>query len=72
MNVIGHIIRQFKQNVFPVFSPGTFFFKFLFYIGMKLAYDIGLVSGVQQNDSVIHKSIHFQILFSFMLLYDIE
>ena len=39
-----------------------------------MAYNVGIVSGIQQNDSVIHihTSIHFQILFPFMLLYDIE
>ena len=36
--------------------------KFLLYIGVQLIYNVVLVSGVQQSDSVIHISVLFQIL----------
>ena len=34
--------------------------------------NVALLSGAQQNDSVIHISILFKILFPFRLLYNIE
>ena len=39
---------------------------------MYLIYDVMLVLGVQQSDSVIHTSILFQILFPFSLLESTE
>ena len=50
------------------------FFKFLFYIGVYLIYNVVLVSGIQQSDSVlhIHMSILFQILFPYRLLQSTE
>ena len=45
------------------------FFNFLFYIGVELVYNAVLVSGVQQNDSVIYTYPFFlQILFPYRLL----
>ena len=46
------------------------FFNFLFYIGVQLIYNVVLVSGIQQSNSVIHMyvSILFQILFPYRLL----
>ena len=38
-----------------------FLIYFLFYIGVELTYIVVLVSGVEQNDSVIH--IHIATLF---------
>ena len=35
-------------------------------------YDIALVSGVQQSDSVMYTHILFQIIFHYRLLQDIE
>ena len=51
-----------------------FFFKFLFYIGVWLIYNVVIGSGVQQSDSVIHIHIStvFQILFPYRLLQNIE
>ena len=50
-----------------------FIFNFLFCFGVQMISNV-LVSDVQQSNSVIHihASIHFQILFPFMLLYNIE
>ena len=52
----------------------SFFFNFLFYVGVELINNIVFVLGVQQNDSVIHihVSILFQTLFPFRSLYNIE
>ena len=44
----------------------------LFYVEVELIYNVVLVSGVKQSDSVIHISILFQILFPFRLLQNIE
>ena len=52
-----------------LFSP---FFKFLFYFGLHLTYNVVLVSGVQQSDSVIHVFILFQILSPYRLLQSIK
>ena len=52
-----------------LFSP---FFKFLFYFGLYLTYNVVLVSGLQQSDSVIHVFILFQILFPYRLLQSIK
>ena len=49
-----------------------YLFKFLFYIGLQLIYNVVLVSGVQQSNSVIHISILFQVLFPFKLLQNIK
>ena len=43
-----------------------------FFIGVELIYNVMLVSGVQQSDSVIHTYILFQILFPYRLLWVIE
>ena len=54
---------------------GHFVFKsFFFLIGIQLIYNVVLVSGVQQNDSIIHIhiSILFQIIFPFRLLQSIK
>ena len=47
---------------------------FLIFIGVYLIYNVVLVSGVQQSESVIHtlKSTLFQILFPYRLLQNIE
>ena len=46
----------------------------IFFIEVELIYNVVLVSGVQQSDSVIHTyiSIFFQILFPYRLLQNIE
>ena len=51
-----------------------FFTKIFFFIEVYLIYNVVLVSGVQQSDSVIHTylSLLFQILFPYRLLQDIE
>ena len=51
-----------------------YFKKFLFYVGVELIYNVVLISGIQQSDSVIdiHICILFQILFPFRLLPNIE
>ena len=51
------------------FSP---FKKFLFYFGVYLTYNVVLVSGVHQSDSVTHISILLQILFPCRLLQSIK
>ena len=53
---------------------GIFFNLTLFYIGVMLIYNIVLVSGVQQGDSVmhIHISLLFCNLFPYRLLQNIE
>ena len=56
-------------SFFLLFSP---FFKFVFDFGVYLTYNVVLVSGVQQSDSVIHISILFQNLFPYRLLQNIE
>lgn len=38
----------------PLMIHFIFFFKFSFYIGVELIYNIVLVSGIQKNDSFIH------------------
>ena len=50
------------------------FLKFLFYIGVELIYNVVLVSGAQQSDSVmhIHISTLIQNLFPFRLLQNTE
>ena len=52
--------------------PFCFRFCFFNFIGVELIYNVVLVSGVQQSDSVIHIFILFQILFAFRLLWNIE
>ena len=49
-------------------------FNFLFSLGRELSYNVVLVSGVQQGDSVLYVpvSVLFQILFSYRLLQNIE
>ena len=42
------------------------------FIGVYFSYNVVLVSGVQQSDSVIHISILFQILFPYRLLQNID
>ena len=44
------------------------YFKNLFFVGAELINNVGLVSGMQQSNSVIHMSLLFQIIFIFMLL----
>ena len=67
-----------SQTFFVQFLPtnSVFFFFFLYknFFRVELIYNVVLVSGVQQIDSVIHKhiSILFQILFSYRLLQNIE
>ena len=50
------------------------FFFFLIFIGVELTYNVVLVSGIQQSESVIHIhiSILFQILFPYRSLQSIE
>ena len=48
------------------------YFKNLFFVGAELINNVGLVSGMQQSNSVIHMSILFHIIFLFMLLQNIE
>ena len=56
----------------------NFILSFLFdhfvlvFIEIELIYNVVLVSGVQQSDSVIHISILLNILFHYGLLQDIE
>ena len=50
----------------------TVFFLKLFYIEVQLINNVVLLSGVQQSDSVIHVSIHFQIFFQVRLLQNFE
>ena len=44
----------------------------LFFIGVELIYKVGLVSGVQQNDSVLYVYILFSDSFHYRLSQDIE
>ena len=60
-----------------IYDITTFKFYFLlkkFFIEVYLIYNVVLVSGVQQSDSVIHTYIYilFPILFHYGLLQDIE
>ena len=48
------------------------YFKNLFFVGAELINNVGLVSGMQQSNSVIHMSLLFQIIFIFMLLQNVE
>ena len=48
------------------------YFKNLFFVGTELINNVGLVSGMQQSNSVIHMSILFQIIFLFILLQNVE
>ena len=50
------------------FFTASTMWEFLFYTGVRLIYNVVLVSGVWQSDSVIHISILFQILFTYRLL----
>ena len=50
------------------FFTASTMWEFLFYTGVQLIYNVVLVSGVWQSDSVIHISILFQILFTYRLL----
>ena len=43
------------------------YFYFFYFIRVRLIYNVVLVSGVQQSDSVIHIFIVFEILFSYRL-----
>ena len=45
---------------------------YFFLIEVSLIYNVMLVSGVQQTDSVLYIYIFFQILFHYRLLQDIE
>ena len=45
------------------------FKKFLFYIGVELINNVGLVSSVQQCDSVMHISVLFAKFFSHLDYY---
>ena len=58
---------------FPPFLPIFSFASYLFYIRIELIHNV-LVSGVQQNDSVLHThvAILFQILFPYRLLQNTE
>ena len=47
----------------PIYFIGVAFVGRVFYTGLQLIYNVVLVSGIQQSDSVIH--IHMSILFSF-------
>ena len=48
------------------------FFKLLFHIQLWLIYNAVLVSGVQQNGSVIHMPTLFLILFQYSSLQKVE
>ena len=51
----------------------TSFKKLINYLSdVQLIWNAGLVSGIQQSDSVVHKHILFQILFYYSLLQGIE
>ena len=57
-----------------LFQEQDIFFNFLFYIRVQLIKNIVIVSGVQQNDSLIHihVSFFFQIIFPYRMLHNIE
>ena len=66
------ILKNFRDSLFP---PEVFVHRlnqsesiFFFFLKCKLTYNVGLVSGVQQGDSVIHISTLFQIIFHYRLL----
>ena len=48
------------------------YFLCLFFIEVELIYNVVLVSGVQQSNSVIYIYIKFQILFPYRSLQNIE
>ena len=60
---IFHLTFKLEAETFPVGCGNISLF--LFYIVVELIYNVMLVSGVQQSDSIIHThiSILFQILF---------
>ena len=75
--------RAGQKNSKSLFLVLIFFFNvivkdilksFLFYMCVELTYNVVLISGVQQNDSVIHihVSLLVQVLFPFRLLYNTE
>ena len=49
-----------------------YYFFNLNFIGVELIYNVMLVAGVQESDSVIHIFILFQIIFSSRLSQNIE
>ena len=67
-------VLKYPQNYQRVTVRKSFFFNFLFCIGVELINNVVIVSGVQPSDSVthIHVSILFQILFPFRQLHNIE
>ena len=72
------IARSYGKSMFnPLFfwlKLFDFLLIFSFFIEVQLIYNVVLVSGVQQSDSVIHIRIPslFQILFYYRLLQDTE
>ena len=60
--------------VSSILNIRSLLFFFIFYIGVHLIYNVVLVSGVQQSDSVIHLHIFilFQIIFPYRLLQSTE
>ena len=57
-----------------IFLVTSIIYLFIYLFGVELIYNVVLVSGVQQSNSVIHMHIYilFPILFHYRLLQDIE
>ena len=51
------------ERSFPLFSAIISFFNI--FIGVELIYNVMLVSGIQQSESVTHISTLFKILFPY-------
>ena len=64
-SIIIRFFFQTTQQRIPALPELTWIFK-NFFIGVVLIYNVVLVSGVQQSESVIHTSTLFQILFLYM------